>query len=52
MAAKFDLCDGVCLQIKAKELHEWKKNSRLKKDKEQHETFKTALARLGSKEHV
>jgi len=51
MAAKFDLCDGVCLQIKAKELHEWEKETAdLKKlDKEQHETFKTALARLGSK---
>lgn len=51
MAAKFELCDGVCLQIKAKELHDWEtETADLKKlDREQHETFKTALARLGSK---
>jgi len=38
-------------KLKQKELHEWEKETAdLKKlDKEQHETFKTALARLGSK---
>lgn len=49
MAAKFDLCEGVSLQVKAKELPDWEKETAdaRKLDKEQHETFKTALERLG-----
>ena len=49
MAKEFELCEGVCLQIKAKEFQEWEKETANAKklNKEQHETFKAALKMIG-----
>lgn len=50
MAATYELCKEVWLQVKAKELPDWKKETSdaWKLDKEQREIFKTALQKLGS----
>lgn len=51
MATNFELCEGVCLQIKAKELPDWEKETAdaKKLNKEQHATLKTALGQLGTR---
>ena len=48
MTAPFELCEGICLRIKAEELADWEKETAdaKKLDKEQYETFKAALETL------
>lgn len=45
----FELCEGICLRIKSKELNDWEKETANAKNlnKEQHETLKAALEKLG-----
>ena len=49
MAGYFNLCEGIRLRIKAKELPEWEKDTAAAKDlnKDQHETLKATLEKIG-----
>ncbi len=49
MVASYDLCDGISLKVKAKELNEWEKETAEAKNlsKEQNETLKLALGKIG-----
>lgn len=51
MASVFELCEDVCLKIRAKELKEWEKETADAKtlNKEQHETLKAALEKIGQR---
>lgn len=52
--APFDLCEGISLKVKAKELKEWEKETAAIKNlnKEQHETFKSALEQVGKEKEL
>lgn len=49
MAGNFDLCEGICLRIKAKELPEWEKETSdaRKLNKEERETFIATIDKIG-----
>ena len=51
MASDFQLCEGVCLRIKAKELPEWEKETAdaRKLDKDQHKILISTLEKIGHK---
>ena len=50
MATNFELCEGISLKIKAKELSDWEKETAEIKnlDEDEHKIFKTAIQSLGS----
>ena len=52
--APFDLCEGISLQVKAKELKEWEKETAGAKNlnNEQHKTLTAALERVGKEKEL